>query len=49
MIIKETYEKTPDENSAKSASSTRTRWVSIEVPIFTQDRNFLSDRIPSNF
>lgn len=47
MIVKETYEKTPEDN--KEQTAIRTRWISIEVPIFTQDRNFLSERIPNNF
>lgn len=48
MIVKETYEKIPDEND-KSQVATRTRWISIEVPIFTQERTFLNERIPNNF
>lgn len=48
MIVKETYEKPADEND-KSQSSIRTRWISIEVPIFTQDREFISSKIPSNY
>lgn len=47
MIVKETYEKQPEDDKGETAI--RTRWVSIEVPIFTQDRNFLSERIPNNF
>lgn len=39
MIIKEDYEK--DEVK-------RSRWVSVSVPIFTQDRKFLSERIQQN-
>jgi len=39
MIVKESYQK---------EESIRTRWVSIEVPIFTQERNFLSDKIGDN-
>lgn len=46
MIVKETYEKSPEDDKGQTAM--RTRWVSIEVPIFTQDRNFLSERIPNN-
>jgi tRNA(His) guanylyltransferase len=48
IIVKETYEKEPDENTPNSASTTRTRWVSVEVPVFTQDREFLSKMIPTN-
>lgn len=40
IILKETYE---GENSAM-----RTRWISTETPIFTQDREFLNSKIPSN-
>ena len=47
MIVKETYEKAPEDDKGQTAM--RTRWVSIEVPIFTQDRNFLAERIPNNF
>lgn len=47
MIVKETYEKAPENDKGQTAM--RTRWVSIEVPIFTQDRNFLAERIPNNF
>ncbi len=39
MIIKEQYEK---------GESVRNRWVPIEVPIFTQERDFLLDKIPAN-
>jgi tRNA(His) 5'-end guanylyltransferase len=46
MIIKETYEKEPIENGIQTATAIRTRWVSIEVPIFTQDKTFLSPKIP---
>jgi len=41
LIIKENYEKEPN--------IIRSRWVSVEVPIFTQNRNFLSEKIPNNF
>lgn len=41
MIIKETYEKEP--------KTMRSRWISIEVPIFTQERNFLNERISNNY
>jgi len=47
MIVKETYEKTQGDN--KGQMTIRTKWISIEVPIFTQDRNFLTERIPNNF
>lgn len=40
MVIKETYEKEPE--------VIRSRWVSVEVPIFTQERDFISDCIPDN-
>ena len=41
MIVKETYEKEPN--------LIRTRWISIEPPIFTQDKEFLDKLIPNNF
>lgn len=47
MIVKETYEKNSEDNKGKAAM--RTRWSSIDVPIFTKDKKFLSDRIPNNF
>jgi tRNA(His) guanylyltransferase len=47
MIVKETYEKAPEDDKGQTAM--RTRWVTIGVPIFTQDRNFLGERIPNNF
>jgi tRNA(His) 5'-end guanylyltransferase len=40
MIVKEHYYALP--------KVLRTKWVSIEVPIFTQDREFLSAKIPNN-
>lgn len=39
LILKETYEKEP--------GVIRTRWASNEPPIFTQDREFISELIPS--
>lgn len=47
MIIKETYEKEPSANE-RSKSTTRTRWVSTEVPVFTQVREYLATLIPNN-
>lgn len=47
MIIKESYEKASEDDKGQTAM--RTRWVSVEVPIFTQDRSFLTERIPNNF
>ncbi len=47
IILKETYEKELGENE-KSQSAIRTRWVSCEPPIFTQEREYLSSKIPSN-
>lgn len=41
LIIKETYEKEPN--------LIRSRWVSSEVPIFTQNKEFLNNIIPNNF
>lgn len=43
MIVKETYEKDNPENNN---TSLRSRWVSIEVPVFTQERAFLKEKIP---
>lgn len=48
IILKETYTKEPDIDILQSSSSIRTRWVSKEVPIFTQDKNFLENLIPNN-
>jgi tRNA(His) guanylyltransferase len=48
IILKETYEKLPDEMDLKSKSTIRTRWASIEPPIFTQDRDYLQKIIPNN-
>lgn len=49
LILKEIYEKEPDfTNGENSTSSIRTRWVSVEVPIFTQDRLFISNKIPQS-
>lgn len=45
MVVKETYEKTP-ENGDKNLSSTRSRWVVTEIPIFTQQREFLLSLVP---
>jgi tRNA(His) guanylyltransferase len=47
IILKETYEKPAEENE-KSQSSIRTRWVSCDPPIFTQEREYLSSKIPTN-
>ena len=47
IIIKETYKKEPEEND-KSEESIRTRWITVEVPIFTQNREFISEKIPNN-
>lgn len=46
IILKETYEKKAEEN--EKSSSIRTRWTSVEIPIFTQDRSFLTSKIPDN-
>ena len=48
IILKETYEKPLDETDSKSKSSIRTRWASLETPIFTQEREFLKNLIPDN-
>lgn len=49
LIVKETYEKEVLNNDEykKDSTSLRTRWVSIEPPTFTQDRDFLSSKIPT--
>jgi len=44
-VVKEVYEK-PAEKGGKSTSTTRSRWVVSEVPIFTQEKGFLSDMVP---
>lgn len=43
LVVRETYEK-PSENG--DASTTRSRWTTIDVPIFTQEKEFLMNRIP---
>jgi tRNA(His) guanylyltransferase len=48
MVVKEMYEKAPDEPNGKSKSTLRSRWVVVETPIFTQDKQFLASRIPIN-
>lgn len=48
IIVKETYKKQPDINDKNSTSVMRTRWISTECPIFTQEREFLSKLIPVN-
>lgn len=45
MVVKEVYEKTPEQGD-KNTSSTRSRWVVTEVPIFTQQREFLLNLVP---
>jgi tRNA(His) 5'-end guanylyltransferase len=49
IVLKESYEKAPDIDVLNSSSSTRTRWVSVDTPIFTQDKEFLNQLIPNNF
>jgi tRNA(His) guanylyltransferase len=46
IIVKEEYELQPAEPA--STVALRTRWVRKEPPIFTQDRQFISDLIPDN-
>lgn len=41
VIIKETYEKIGENGNAM-----RTRWVAVETPIFTQDKEFLIKLMP---
>jgi len=46
LVVKETYTKEPEKDS-KEESAIRTRWVAMDVPVFTQMREFLC--IPDNF
>lgn len=46
VIVKEQYTKQPE--LPTETSTVRTRWVSIEPPIFTQDKEFLDTLIPNN-
>lgn len=46
MIVKEFYTKFPDANDLKSLPSIRSRWISQEPPIFTQDHDYLDLLIP---
>jgi len=48
IILKESYEKAPDIDVINSSSSTRTKWISVDTPIFTQDKEFLNKLIPDN-
>lgn len=41
MVVKEVYEKV-----SESGASTRFRWNVVDVPIFSQEKEFLLDRIP---
>ena len=41
MVVKEIYNIT-----TPSSVSIRTKWVTVEVPVFTQVRDFLSNKIP---
>lgn len=43
IILKEEYQIT------EPALATRTRWATFEVPVFTQDKDFLNQLIPDNF
>lgn len=45
IILKESYEK----ESENGQPTTRTRWVSVDTPVFTQERDFLAELIPNNF
>lgn len=49
FIEKIAYRKENDENVPSSKSAWRTKWVSNDCPIFTQDKGFLSFRIPTYF
>lgn len=47
IILKETYTKEIDPIVEKSTTSTRTRWVSVEPPIFTHEPDFLLNLFPT--
>jgi tRNA(His) 5'-end guanylyltransferase len=46
LIIKQEFEIEPDRDKLNSAVAIRSRWVSTECPIFTQDMEFLYNLIP---
>jgi tRNA(His) guanylyltransferase len=47
MIVREQYEHSGlNKKTGQEEKSIRHRWVSVEPPIFTQDKNFLLNRIP---
>lgn len=46
IILKQFYFK--EAETEKSESTMRSHWVTCEVPIFTQERDFLLNKIPSN-
>jgi len=54
MIIKQTYTKMPEsvgdaiDDASKVLPSLRTRWISDEPPIFSQDHSYLDELIPKN-
>ena len=53
LIVKEMYEKEVElDNSSNVATENqialRSKWSVVEVPIFTQDREFLYNKIPDN-
>ncbi len=47
IILKEQYTKQPE--LPTETSTVRTRWISVEPPIFTQEKDFLNNLIPNNF
>jgi len=47
FIFKQEIEIEPDIDKLNSASAIRTRWVSDECPTFTQQTDFLFDKIPN--
>lgn len=47
IIVKKTFEKAADGD--KGEDTIRTMWVSSEVPVFTQERDYLNNLIPNNF
>lgn len=48
-FINEKQTELPTSDELSPEDVVRSRWESIETPIFTQEREFLSNRIPNNF
>jgi tRNA(His) guanylyltransferase len=49
MIVKEAYIIEDKSPNAPAPLTQRTRWISTEPPIFTEDRNYLDLLIPNNY